>query len=291
MREFPHIEAALEGPVPDLIIAAWGDLAREHTDTGAYASYTSFEKMFPYEGNALSAAVANTSPHARFLEEGHAGFSMPAHVDWSGPHVKTTKDGRRYLTIPMRHATPGLAGVGSGRARRMLPDNVYRDALAVMRLKAQLKQRRNAAVAERLAAAQRRLDAAGPIMSRPYDVSNFPWFSRELTARQRERTIERQAALRDRAMRETGQPGYTWKNRLYEGLTRVTQTNPLTGRESGTYMTFRTMMEDSVGWWIPPVAPARIAAQTVGLVKDQVRELVGEAARADVVTLVGMEIG
>jgi hypothetical protein len=56
-------------------------------------------------------------------------------------------------------------------------------------------------------------------------------------------------------------------------------------------MTFRTITEDSVGWYLPPMPGYQFAARTVEAVRQQVTELVGEAARDDVVDVLNIRIG
>lgn len=264
MNTYPAITAALTGPIPDLLVAVWSELGGEHSDTGRYTAATTFERLIGFQGNPLAVAVANTAPHARILEDGHAAFHLPEKIDWGTAKAKRTKDGVRYLTIPFRHGTPGTQGVGSGRARSMMPGDVYRSALTLFR-------RPQATDAQRTAARDR-LDAAGTQLSRPYGLKEFP------------------RALRDRAIRQEGQPGYTWRSRTFEGLTYREQTSP-SGRSSGSYFTFRVLREDSVGWFIPAFAGYGIAAQVVQRTRQHLTEIVGEAARADVVELVELAVG
>lgn len=264
--ELTHLRATLAGPVPDLILAQWQQLAADHVDTGLYRSFVSFERMFPYQGDDLACAVANTAPHAQVLEEGHPGFHLPSAIDWGAAEGRgtahRTRRGPRMLRIPFRHGTPGseTGGVGQGRARTMMPTEVYRDALAAIR-----------GDRERRAA----LSAAGPLLSRPYAAM----------------TGRGLPDLAIRARQQEGHPGYTWRSPLYGGLTYRQQANPETGATSGTWTTFRTLTEDSVGWYIPPFPGAHIAARTADLVRDEVRDLIGAAAREDVVELVRVTVG
>jgi hypothetical protein len=255
MQDFPAIQAVLAGPIPDLIVGTWSELAGEHSDTGAYVAATSFERMVGVQGNPLAVVVANTSPHARVLEDGHQGFHMPSRVDWSGPKVKGKDGGRRYLVIPFRHGTPGTQGVGSGRARTMMPRDVYANARRALGLVAASDRSR--------AQSADKLQAAGTRLSRPYNLPEFP------------------AALRARAVATEGQPGYTWRSRTYEGLTHT----------GGGYFTFRVMTEDSAGWFIPAFAGYHFADQVVTRVRGQIRDLVDDATRADVVELVRLAVG
>jgi hypothetical protein len=74
-------------------------------------------------------------------------------------------------------------------------------------------------------------------------------------------------------------PGYTHVSQ-YERLQRV-------GRGSQTrFLTFRTITPTSPGWWIPGKSGQHLAARTVREVTPQVQQLLTDAARADLVTLI-----
>lgn len=264
--DYPAIRATLEGPVLDLIVGVWSELAGEHSDTGQYAAATTFERLLGYNGHPLAVAVANTAPHARVLDDGHMGFHLPSRIDWAAsPKARMSKRGVRYLRIPFRHGTPGTQGVGSGRARTMMPSEVYRTARLALGLVR--------ASAERQATAAAHLRGAGTRMSRPYNVLTFP------------------VALRDRAIRTEGHPGYTWRSRTYEGLFHVPQTGAGGKATGGAYYTIRTLTEDSVGWYIGPFAGYHITDRVIERVQDPIRELVGDAARVDVVEACRIKIG
>lgn len=275
MAAYPHIRALLEGPVPDLIIAEWSRLAEEHRATGFYGSYLSFERLFPYEGNEMATAVANTAPYAAVLESGHGGFHLPSAIDWGAAvgrgTAKLSARGMRYLRIPFRHTTPGTAagGMSSARARTMMPAAVYRDALTALR--------GDRTRAEAVRAAER-LRQAGTQITRHYGLmqAQIPTFPRGLLAK---------------ARRQEGQPGYTWRARTYEGLTYRAQTNPETGRTSGVFQTFRTVTEDSAGWYIPPLPGYQFAARTVEAVRSQIEGLLVEAAHDDLLQAVQVQVG
>jgi hypothetical protein len=264
-HEFTHLRALVTGVIPDLIMSAWVDVAKEHVATGFYSSFLAFSWIYPWAGNEMATAVANIAPYAHVLEDGHDGYHLPEKIDWGAAEARGTahrsKKGTRYILVPFRHSTPGAAsgGITSGRASTMMRPEVYRAALTALRG----DRKRKEAIA-----ARKRLDAAGPWMSRAYSLPAYP------------------AALRARAEAQEGQPGYTWRASKYEGLTRKEQVNPHTGTTSGVYMTFRAVTEDSVGWFIPPAPGYHFAAQTAEAIKPELRELVGEAARADVVELI-----
>lgn len=265
----------------DLVIAQWQELAAEHRDTGEYASEISFARMVPYGGDDMAVAAMNVARHAQVLEDGHAGFHLPSVIDWGAAEAKgtakRTAKGTRYMTIPFRHYTPGSesGGVSSGRARAMMSRQVYEDARIAAEAERGSRERREALD---------RLTAAGTQMSRPYDVlaRTFPgaggrgpsYFD-----------MARRAEAREQ------QPGYTWRSRTYDGLQRREQVNPETGARSSTYSTLRTMTEDSLGWFVPPMSGYHFAARTVERVQPLARELLEDAARADVVELVRVVMG
>lgn len=80
-------------------------------------------------------------------------------------------------------------------------------------------------------------------------------------------------------------PGYTHAA-LQERLIRSTGHR----RGTSTYLTFRTMTEQSPGWWIPAKAPVEIMAATVRSVTPEVQRLLAAAATADVVAQIQVQI-
>lgn len=266
VAELVYIRAALAGPVADLILAEFQERASEHVGTGFHSSNASFARVYPYQGNDLAVAIMNTAPYARILEDGHQGYHLPERINWSGPNVRTSKDGRRYLIIPFRHYTPGskAGGTSTMRARSQMSKEVYFDA------KQALVGNRATPAAR---AARERLEAAGPRLSRAYSIPTFP------------------TALRRRAELEEGRPGYTHRAGPYAGLTRRVQRTAGGGEQGAGFFTFRALTEDSVGWHIPAFPGYHAAARTVDAVRDDVRELVGDAVRQDVVELVRVAVG
>jgi hypothetical protein len=264
--EYTHIRAALSGPVIDLVLATWQTLAAEHRATGFYASALNFERVYPLGGDPLAAAIRNHAPYAQVLETGHSGFHLPSVIDWGAAvgrgTAKVSAKGTRYLHIPLRHRTPAseAGGITSERARTAMPRQVYRDALKAIRGD------------ER---ARARLETAGPWLSRPYRAYSFP----------SPRRGPGPAALAERAERQEGHPGYTWRSPLYSGLVRR-DVSAASGGSRGEWSTLRTLSEDSVGWYVPPMAGFHFAERTVREVAPMVRELLGTAAREDLVQLV-----
>jgi hypothetical protein len=263
--DYSHLRAVLAGPVPDLIISTWQEVAADHVATNQYRSYLTFEKLFPEVGpDSLAVHVANTAPYARVLEDGHAAFHLPSRIDWGQAitrgTAKVSKTGTRYLRVPFRHFTPAQegGGVSAARARAMMTPDTYKLALAASRGDK---------------SARKRLHQEGTQLSRPYRI--IPGVPAELLRR---------------AQHQEGQPGYTWHARTYEGLRREEQKTP-GGSAGSTWLTFRTLTEDSVGWFIPAMSGFHFAQRVMDLVRDPIQKLVGEAARADLADIISVQIG
>lgn len=296
--DFPYIRVALQGPVLDIVLAAWRELAGEHVGTGTYSSYLAFERVYPFGGDEYSSAVLNTAPHARVLEDGHAAFHLPSAIDWAKALAKgTAKMGKRgvpYLSIPFRHGTPGSAGGGltSTRARTMMPGSVYRDAMAATKAEHSAREAMDAVTrlraAEKAKEARARLRAAGTQLSRPYDVLAGMYESRGVAGWRRGLSIH-ELSLRARV--KEGHPGYTWRARTYEGLTHRAQHGAGGETTGGSWYTFRTCAADSVGWLIPAAPGFHFARRTAERVRPMVQDLIGEAARADIAAFINLEGG
>ena len=76
-------------------------------------------------------------------------------------------------------------------------------------------------------------------------------------------------------------PGYTHAA-AQERLRRV----PGTRRGSGSYLTFRTLTQNSPGWWIPARPPRPVAAEAAHAAAPEVRRLLEAAATEDIVVQV-----
>jgi len=265
MPEYLNVTAALQGPIPDLIISTWQEVAAGHRATGRYVADTSFTRMFPYTGNPLSVAVMNHAPYAQAIEEGHAGFHLPSRIAWPTEKSRISKKGRFYLTIPFRHMTPGKEseGIGAGRARTVMPREVYRAALAAFK-------------AGRTPTFPVGRDPGGRMMfrgqlSRPYRVMNVPQW------------------LTNKALRQEGQPGYTWRAGKFEGMRRIIQKSA-SGARSSTFMTWRTLSQDSAGWWIPPMAGFHFAQQVIERISGPVGDIIAAAVGQDIADIISLKV-
>ena len=78
--------------------------------------------IYPYNGNYYSGAVALRGTLPNMIEKGFSSFDMK--IGFSKSQRKhTTKGGGWYLTIPIRHSTPGAFMYG-----RPMPQNIYQQA-------------------------------------------------------------------------------------------------------------------------------------------------------------------
>ena len=63
------------------------------------------------------------------------------------------------------------------------------------------------------------------------------------------------------------------------------------GVERTQYLTFRTLTEDSTGWWIPARPGTGLAPQVQRVTSPAVRDLVTAAAHDDIVALLQDHLG
>lgn len=272
MTRFANIQAALGGEVGRTVLEHWRLAASKHAGTGEYASYLTPEQSieYPSGGDSLAVAITNNCPHAAVLEDGHGGYHLPSVVNWGGPKVKTTSTGRRYLTIPFRHYSPGSAsgGFSTMRERQVMPPAVYRAALRSVRAARDAGQ----------STAKLRLDLGR--FGRP------ELFRRSANYRHMLQTTPGfPRRLYHRALINESQPGYTWRASKYAGMVRQEQQGS-GGASSATYTTFRVMTEDSVGWYIPPFGGYHIAAEARDAAMPAVREILAAAAEQDVADMI-----
>lgn len=75
--------------------------------------------LYPYEGNAFSGAVQLTGKLPNMLESGFPAFDMKIGFS-NSKRRKIKKDGGWYLTIPLRHSTPGAFMYGNA-----MPKDIY----------------------------------------------------------------------------------------------------------------------------------------------------------------------
>ena len=128
MSVYPTLEAAIKGPIADLVVGEWTQFAIGMSATGGYVRglHAADSIMRDYEGDPLCVVVRNVAPHAHFVDEGHGAFHLPSHIQ----HWRITKKGKRIVTVPFRHATESAAPTGR-MARAVMPDEVHQLAKAL----------------------------------------------------------------------------------------------------------------------------------------------------------------
>jgi hypothetical protein len=266
------VKIALQGPVADRILEAWRLKAADHVSTGSYMGYLTRDQavVYPNNGNELSLGIVNHAPHAKVLEDGHPGFHLPDAIHWPTPKSKVAKDGHYYLTIPFRHYTPGDESGGSTthRERATMPAAVYRAAKM-------LGTGEDAKAKARLARFDFRVTRHYGLMAQQFQT--FP-------------RIGSSGAISEfQRMRMEGR-GYTWKAGKFAGMVRKTQQMG-NGGLSSTYTTFRTLKDNSPGWYVPPFGGYHLAAETLREVAPEVRRIVAEAAKEDVLAELQVTFG
>lgn len=87
--------------------------------SGDYAR--SIQRQFPYRGRT-SGIVFSNSEEAEMIEKGYGPYDMKPKLLQS-PKAKISAQGKRYITIPLRHNVPGAGATGAP-----MPQNIYNQA-------------------------------------------------------------------------------------------------------------------------------------------------------------------
>lgn len=96
------------------------------------------------------------------------------------------------------------------------------------------------------------------------------------------------------AMRKAGEPvpaelgkRYRWKVSKYEGLFRT----PVRQRGGGSvYMTIRTIKPESKGWYVPTMAPLRLAEKAMDLARPALEEVLSAAIADDIEAIMQLRV-
>lgn len=242
----PNLTAALRGEVPNLVLAAWRELASDFSDTGGYMRGLTPQDalLYPFMGDPNAVAVVNTARHAAVVEEGHAGFHLAARWGSGGGKWKQGKNGP-YAHVPFQHFSPTSKGGGSSRGRNAakMPAEIYRQAVGLGR--------------------RDRLTGFGDLYKRSQVYT----------------LMAHQGMAVPSYLLDAGH--YTWQASKFEGLFKsVMQSTERRPRHS-KYMTIRTIKPGSLGWFIPAVAGRHLAQRTFEEVRQPVQEALEAAAAAD----------
>jgi hypothetical protein len=231
-------------------------------------------------------ALSNTSPHAAFVEDGHAAFSLVRAIDWGSTSGRIKRGPKGpYLHIPFRHsvfqtdAALDAGGATYGARKAMMPRDVTREA---RKLAATIRQNTGPIYrplpggGRQFVAADRykwggRLDRPGStaIQVAPSQVSptGRP-FAVAMQERRSARLVGHDAA---------GAPlvNPAWKTGRFDNLFRTSQP-----KGGSTYMTIRTITPNSMGWNIP----AQLGRHVVQRVAAGLRSGIGAAELQRIVT-------
>lgn len=129
-HNLPYTKEAVRAVTTDLVQRTWieyasgatvsysGGTFQVHSVSGEYVRSIQDGLRFPED---LTGEVFSTSPYGAVIETGQPARDMKAQLLGS-PKAKTGKDGKKYITIPFRHGTPGAVGM------QAMPKNVYNQA-------------------------------------------------------------------------------------------------------------------------------------------------------------------
>lgn len=128
--ELPYTRDAVRSATVDLVQRTWieyasgatvsysGGTFRVQSVTGEYVRSIQDGIRFPED---LTGEVFTTSPQASIIENGIKPFDQKAGLLGS-PKAKVGADGKKFITVPYRHGTPGTVGLPA------MPKNVYQQA-------------------------------------------------------------------------------------------------------------------------------------------------------------------
>lgn len=183
----------------------------------------------------FSAVVSSDYKYAADIETGRPPRDLKKMLETS-TKVRRTKDGRRFLVIPMRHNTPG----NTAHAKAM--------PTSVAGLAKQMKPSRIVGEGQRPSGQVTNLSpTAGMSPAR----KQTPFLS-NISTKQQMTVASRNYAWGDRLSRkQMKEAGVSLPDRKrYDGMVRMETTTP-GGKKSSAYLTFRIMMEGSKGWIVP----------------------------------------
>ena len=195
-------------------------------EKNAYVASIRYEMKGPY-----AAEIVSDYKFVEDIETGRPAYDLKRMLD-TGPRVRRTKDGRRFLVIPIRHNTPGASGGMSKAAyqlaRQLLPTTIssqgHRPAGEVTEL----------SPGHGMRAAKAQTD----YLSHPKSKSSFLV---------RKNNYAYGGRLTRKALVEAG--ASKTEQRHLAGALRFDTSS---GKSSGSaYLTFRMMVEGSSGWIIP----------------------------------------
>lgn len=237
-----HALAAALLDAGEIIRAEWIDGLADHTDQGDAVRSLMAQGALQYPYLGDPAEVAVVGTVLQLNVLEEGAEGFHLPERWRGAW-KTKKDGRRYAVIPFRHRTPATEAGGStsGRRRATMPSLV-------------------AALAAGLQEGDRLIGFGDQYkQSKSY-------------------TYYRAGGM---DVPEALGASYTWASSPYEGMIHSSRPTPGGGSQTEGYTTFRTMMEDSAGWYMPPRPGYHLAAQALERAAGRIQDLLDTAAAVD----------
>lgn len=195
----------------------------------------------------FSAMVETDYKHAAEIETGRGPRDLKQML-LTSQKVRRTKDGRRFLVIPMRHNTPGNTAHASA-----VPSVVHNlaSAMAPSRV-VSMGQRPSGEVTN-----------LSPKSGMSAASKQTPYLSNPKT-KQASMVAARKYAWGGRltmgALKGAGMDAASAKR--YAGMVRMDTSTP-GGGKSSQLMTFRIMMEGATGKWVIPAQPGKFLARGV----------------------------
>lgn len=230
----------------------------------AYASTIRHEMTGPY-----SAVIVSDYKYVEDIESGRPPYDLKRMLNTS-TKVRRTKDGRRFLIIPMRNNTPG----NEAHAPAM-PQGVYGMASNLSTSKITGMGERRSGEIVRLMPGRGMMPLGEKRQRRDPFLSNPETKGAYLVAK---RNYEWGDRLTRRALRQAGVSAEDAKR--YAGMYRFDAKTP-GGKSYSTYIRFRMMIEGSNGWIIPARPGLHIAEAVANSLRGDAEKVFGAAIDAD----------
>lgn len=200
--------------------------------------------------------ITNTSKHAHVVEVGHAAYSLPEAIDWAtAPKAKVNKKGEKYLSVPFRHAAYAAPSARATQGTRphtlgaMMPEAVYKQAKALART---IPNRVGPVLTKEGRFVQADTYQHGGRLSHTAKPGSRMDLSRRPGDAGLSTELRREAAHVGVSRRGDILGNVAWKSSKFDGLFK-------SGPKGHTsYMTIRTLKQNSRGWRIPAQAGKHI---------------------------------
>lgn len=195
----------------------------------------------------FTAMVSSDYKYAGDIETGRPPRDLKKMLDTSSK-VRRTKDGRRFLVIPMRQNTQG--NVAQAKA---MPTVVYQLAKNMAPSRVRDEGRRPSGQVTHLS----------PTTGMSPARKQTPFLS-NISTKKAMTVTSRNYAWGDRISRTdlAAAGASVVVQKRYAGMVRMNTSTP-GGKKSSAYLTFRVMMEGSLGWVIPAQPGQYLARDTV----------------------------